>query len=99
MTTWYKEGVLGDLNPGIRRAKRQIEKLFSAKDKHLFITSKRDGNHGFGSCHPEGDAFDFRYTDGITNQNILDAVKGLGCDVVFHTSHIHIEYDPKTGDR
>lgn len=95
MSTWYKEGVLGDLNPGARRAKRQIEKLFQSKSKDLFITSKRDGNHGPGSCHPEGDAFDFLYADRITGEEIRHAVKGLDCDVVFHMSHIHIEYDPK----
>jgi len=94
MKTWYKEGVLGDLNPGARRAKRAVTKVYYKSEQDLFITAKRDGNHGAGSCHPEGDAFDFKYGVGISEKEIREAV-GSNCDVVFHDSHIHIEYDPK----
>lgn len=92
MTTWYKEGVLGDLNPGIRRAKRRIEKIFAKHNDDLKITSKRDGNHGPGSCHPEGDAIDFKYGK-PSEKEIIDTA-GSNCDVVFHKTHVHVEFDP-----
>jgi hypothetical protein len=92
-----KEGVYGDLNPQIRRAKREIHKLHNSYGVDLVITSKRDGTHGFGSCHPEGDAFDFRKVDMITELNIIEALAGLGpgYDLIEHDTHWHLEYDPK----
>lgn len=99
MTTWYKEGVLGDLNPGARRAKRKIEQYFNQHGEDLYITSKRDGNHGHGSCHPEGDAIDFKYPRRIVSigfiKNELRDLLGKDYDVVSHKTHIHVEYDPK----
>jgi len=94
MTTWYKEGVIGDLNPGIRRAKRKIEQAFNDRGEDLFITSKRDGNHGEGSCHPEGDALDFRKPHTLRVSAIRDLL-GADYDVIEHSTHIHVEYDPK----
>jgi len=96
MTVLYKEGVIGDLNQGIRRAKGRITKLYDKYGDDLIITSKRDGTHGPGSCHPEGDAIDFRYGH-APRKEIKDAA-GNDCDIVFHTSHIHCEYDPKQTD-
>jgi hypothetical protein len=94
MTVWYKEGVLGDLNPGIRRAKRKITKYFAARGLDLYITSKREGTHGAGSCHPEGDALDFRKPTHVDKYN-LENLLGEDYDVVEHETHFHVEYDPK----
>lgn len=95
MTTWYKEGVLGDLNPGIRRVKREIQKLYDKYNADLYITCKRDGNHGPGSCHPEGDAIDFKYAPGPPSMSEIKKAVPSDCDIVFHKTHIHVEYDPK----
>ncbi len=92
---WYKQGVWGDLNPGIRRGQRTIQRLAARNNKEdVYITSKRDGLHGFGTCHQEGDAFDMRPLR-YTNIEEVKQTLGPGYDVVDETNHWHIEWDPK----
>lgn len=98
MTVWIKQGVIGGLSHPVRKALGRIAKFYKARGEDLYITSKREGNHGYGSLHYEGNAIDFRYPAyeiGISwKQDLVDAV-GTGYDVVFEGNHIHVEYDPR----
>jgi len=90
--TYYKEGVCGDLNPQMRKCKGRLERLYFSEGLDFFVTAKRDGNHNPGSCHPEGDAIDFK-RQGMPMQKIR-AVCGPGFDVIDEKSHVHVEWDP-----
>jgi len=94
VTVWYKQGVVGDLQPVARKGLGKIAKLFQANGEDLFITSLRDGNHSPGSLHYDGLAFDIRYPHSATVQQIKDKL-GPDWDIVPEPDHIHCEYDPK----
>ena len=94
MTEWIKAGVCGHLNHQAQKCKGRIIKLYKKNDCDFYLTAVRDGNHMPGSFHPIGDAFDFLYGTGISEASIRQAA-GPGFDCVFHSGHIHIEYDPK----
>ncbi len=94
MTEWIKAGVCGDLSHQAQKCKGRIIKLYESQGLDFYLTSAREGNHGPGSFHPIGDAFDFRYGVGISESSVLKAA-GPGFDIVFHKSHIHCEWDPK----
>ena len=96
MTVWIKQGVLGNLNPNIRRAKGRLVALYKSRGLDFFITSKGEGNHLDASCHYEGDAIDFK-RQGIPKVKI-QLVAGSFCDVEEYTDErdiFHVEYDPK----
>ena len=94
MTVWYKQGVIGDLQPVARKGLGRVAELFGTKGDDLFITSIRDGNHMPGSLHYDGLAFDMQ--DDIKFQLLeIRQVLGLGWDIVPEKDHIHCEYDPK----
>ena len=67
----------------------------------LVITSVRDSKHSNGSLHYVGEAFDTRVwtIPKTVNMDVLiKTIKsqlGNTYDVIFETTHIHIEYDPK----
>jgi len=92
MTVWYKQGVLGDLQPVARKGFGRIAKLYKLNGFDLFVTSLRDGNHSEGSLHYDGLAFDIR--PGLAVDRIKQ-VLGNGWDVVPEGNHIHCEHDPK----
>ena len=94
MTVWYKQGVLGDLQPVARKGLGRVARLFETKDDDLFITSLRDGNHLAGSLHYDGLAFDMADDPGYLIDEIR-FVLGPDWDVVDEGNHIHCEYDPK----
>jgi len=94
MTVWYKQGVLGDLQPVTRKGLGRIAKLFETEDHDLFVKSLRDGNHMAGSLHYDGLAFDIEDDPKFQLQEIRDAL-GTGWDLVPENDHIHCEYDPK----
>lgn len=94
MTEWIKAGVCGHLNHQAQKCKGRIIRLYKDRGRDFFLTSVKDGNHMGGSFHPIGDAFDFLYADDVSEKEILIAA-GPGFDFVFHTSHIHCEWDPK----
>jgi len=94
MTVWYKQGVLGDLQPVVRKGLGRVAKLFETKDDDLFITSIRDGNHLAGSLHYDGLAFDMEDNPKFQLIEIREAL-GPDFDVVPEKDHIHCEYDPK----
>ena len=97
MSTYIKQGVYGELVPEAAEGKRQLEKLFASENEDLIITSIREGTHSPGSFHPNGRAFDIRTPKSITWIQIRDFLNqgGHKFDVVEHSTHIHIEYDPK----
>jgi hypothetical protein len=97
MTVWYKQGVRGRLNPQARKCLGRIAKVYDSYGEDLFVTSVEEGNHGDGSLHYCGDAFDFRYSNAIagpSHEEVKDAA-GKDFDVVSEKTHIHVEYDPK----
>lgn len=93
MTTWVKQGVFGDLQPGAAEARRCVEKLYASKGKDLYITSIREGTHSAGTLHTDGRAFDIR-PNGVPFEEVR-SVLPKGCEVVDEVNHFHIEYDPK----
>ena len=99
MTVWIKQGVVGDPSREMLRARGRLHQFYQHRGYDLFVTSTRDGNHSAGSFHYRGDAEDYRYPpSGKFSKDEREAVKqvvGQGYDIVFHNSHIHIEWDPK----
>jgi len=64
------------------------------------ITSGNDGQHMLNSLHYKGRAIDLRTKDlsERTIKAILDdlcKMLGPNYDVLFETTHIHLEFDPK----
>ena len=96
MTIWIKQGVLGHLNPQIRRCKGRLVALYKSRGLDFYITSLQEGNHHDASCHYEGDAIDFK-RQGISIVKIKLAA-GSFFDVVEYSDErniFHVEYDPK----
>ena len=93
MSIWYKQGVYGDLLPEAAEGLRRLERAYDKRHKDVYVTSIRDGSHMAGSYHPWGKAFDVR-KNGMTKAFVKRAVV-RGFDVVEHSTHFHIEWDPK----
>ena len=92
-TVWIKQGVIGDLRPAMQKVHGKIAALYISKGKDLFVTSRRDGNHGWGSFHYIGLAEDVQ-KNGVKAKDVREAA-GPNCDMVIHDSHFHVEYDPR----
>ena len=98
MTVWYKQGVLGDLQPVARKGLGRVSRLFETAGLDLNITSLRDGNHMAGSLHYDGLAFDFWYTSAVSRIISIVMIKeslGSDWDIVPGNGYVHCEYDPK----
>ena len=99
MTVWYKQGVTGDPTRQMLKGRNRIHGFYKQYfSEDLYITSIRDGNHSAGSLHYRGDAEDYRYPSRPMEPEDMDALRSLlgkDYDIVFHDSHIHVEYDPK----
>ncbi len=97
MRIWKKLGACGDLQAPAQKAFGRVAKEFGKIGEDIFITSIRDGNHGSGSFHYIGMAFDIRYPKATTKafEVRIRQAAGPNCDVIFHNTHIHVEYDPK----
>jgi hypothetical protein len=81
----------------------------------MVVTSVSDSFHSDDSCHYSGNAFDLRYLGTRTGAincvpaeqeaeanswaSRLRRVLGRDWDVVVEVDHIHVEYDPKHGDK
>lgn len=70
--------------------------------KEIVVTAGFDGSHKIGSKHYEGNAFDMRTWKTLYNSNQLNNLVenlrsnlGNDYDIVLHSTHLHIEYDPK----
>ena len=95
MKVWKKENVFGELSKDAEEGLRQVKKLFWQKGiSDMYITAIRNGDHRPDSFHIGGNAFDMYYAKGITKEDMKEAL-GKDFDVVFHETHIHVEYDPK----
>lgn len=92
-TVWIQQGVIGDLKPSMQKVHGRIAQLYISNGEDMFVTSRRDGNHGFGSFHYIGLAEDFR--KGKRKAKEIREAAGPNCDVVVYGSHYHVEYDPK----
>ena len=72
--------------------------------KTLHITSIRDGVHSKGSRHYLGLAIDYDVV-GLEKKDFEIIAKEIRArltnefDVVVHSTHIHVEFDPKTNTR
>jgi len=90
---WYKQGVQGDLSNQCRKALGRIADFNDSQGHDTYVTSVRDGNHMNGSLHYDGNAFDIG--KGILSLINVKCYAGVGFDVVEHSTHYHIEWDPK----
>ena len=84
-----------------------MQKVLKAADiiwkqcgQELVITSARDSLHSAGSLHYYGLAVDLRsrYFSDITKGTVcmrLRETLGNDYDVICHTTHLHVEYQPK----
>lgn len=103
-----KNGViLAGLDIRMRPALIAADKIWKKYGQELVITAGLDGAHSAGSLHYYGRALDMRINyydkDGVLQQfnkvmaaDELDHELGPDFDVVLHTTHIHVEYDPKS---
>ena len=88
------------MTPLMKNACAIIDAIFNRYDYVCVLTSGKDGVHGEGSLHYEGDAGDFRTRQVIpeTRQKIVaDCQRELGPDfeVILEDTHMHVERDPQ----
>lgn len=95
-----KEGAnISGISLKLRPALIAADKLWKEHGEELVVTSGLDGTHSAGSLHYYGLAVDFRtrYWDTeeqrIVGQELRE-VLGEDYDVIVHSTHIHVEYDP-----
>jgi hypothetical protein len=105
-----KEGVkLTGLKPEMLWGATIVASVYEAFERDCIITEVTGGKHSRGSLHYVGQAVDFRIKHlcegGLKNPNTREMAqqisdlcrKNLGenFDVVLHTTHIHVEFQPK----
>lgn len=83
----------------MRSVLKAADQIWKQLGQELVITAGLDGEHSAGSLHYYGRAVDLRSRnfDEVEKQEAVDELRGsLGedYDVIWHTSHIHVEYDP-----
>ena len=88
-------GLQVEMQPVLKAA----DTIWKQFGQELTITSARDGMHSAGSLHYYGFAVDLRIwgLEGVvqTLATNLRSILGSDYDVIVHSSHIHVEYDPK----
>ena len=99
-----KDGVvLAGLDINMRPVLIEAEKIWKryGRQEGVTVTSALDGVHSAGSLHYYGRALDFRtryFSDEEKDAvfaELIDSLDGQKYDFVKHSTHIHIEYDPK----
>jgi len=96
-----KDGVIiQGLQIEMRKVLIAADKLWKEFGEELVITAALDGVHSAGSLHYYGYAVDLRSRyfpeeDKHVIAKRLQAALGSDYDVIVHSSHIHVEYDPK----
>jgi len=96
-----KPGVdISRLNREIRRTLNKVDHIYNQAGEEAVITSTWDGVHSPSSLHYSNDAYDVRLpmTNGRQIAKKIRQRLGKDYDVVVEKTHIHIEYDPKTGE-
>lgn len=76
-----------------------IEPFYAEQGLALTLTSALDGKHSKGSLHYSGLAVDIRTKTLSEPKDMYDRIKSVladAFDVVWHDTHIHIEYQPKS---
>jgi len=95
-----KEGVnIRGLNVKMRHVLRAADGIWENCGQELVVTAGLDGKHSKWSLHYYGMAVDLRsrYFSEATKKIAADALQeelGSDYDVVLHSTHIHVEYDP-----
>lgn len=79
---------------------KYADQIWLKAGKELVITGARDGMHSAGSLHYYGFAVDLRthyFTEDVKRSVIAELKLKLGqdYDVITHSTHCHVEYDPK----
>ncbi len=93
-----KAGVdISRLERNTRLGLNKIASVLATHGEEPTITSTYEGNHSAGSLHYANQAFDIGMPDKNTVPLIkeFETVLGADFDVVLHSTHIHIEYDPE----
>ena len=95
-----KDGVvLAGLKLEMRTVLIQADRIWKDHKQELVITEGLGGTHSAGSLHYYGYAVDLRsrYFSADAKADVIAKLKAvLGCtyDVIGHSTHIHVEYDP-----
>ena len=92
---WLRQSVQGHLHPLMQKAQGKVAKLYHAKGRALYISSRADGEHQPGSFHYNMCAED--YLDGMKHVSKKEIKNKLGpdFDIVEYSWGYHVEYDPK----
>ena len=97
-----KEGViLAGLDIKMRPVLIKADRIWFEHGQELVVTSGLEGTHSAGSLHYYGLALDFRtryFDDKQVVEDVYDILSrslSVNYDVVLHSTHIHVEYDPK----
>lgn len=95
-----KDGVdVKNLHPVMWDMIYRIKPFFDTAKIDLVITSGTDSKHGNGSLHYVGLAVDIRTKTMKNKKKMFKSIKAVlpsGYDVVPESTHLHIEYQPKT---
>jgi RHS repeat-associated protein len=100
----YKDSSQG-LQPSILKLEGTVDTAFQkVAGRDAIITFATKGEHSPGSLHYVGQAIDLRTRDLSTEQKVevaelLQEAVGSDFDVVTEGSHIHVEYQPKQGEK
>lgn len=96
-----KDGVvMAGLDIRMRPALMFADAIWQEYGQELVVTSALDGVHSSSSLHYYGLALDFRThyfspEEALAVSADLRKVLGDDFDVVLHSTHIHVEYDPR----
>ncbi len=86
------------IRPELLLALVVADELYHKKDETLIIYHLMDGEHMKGSLHYVGSAGDLsvpQLSNPLAMVTDLRAALGSDYDVVYETTHIHIEFQPK----
>jgi hypothetical protein len=96
-----KEGIkIAGVSPEIVLAIFCADSIWTRFNQDLVVTEVTGGKHGVGSLHYVGHAVDLRtrYFSNTEKQLVFEALKkalGENYDVILHSTHIHVEFQPK----
>jgi hypothetical protein len=100
-TIQLKDGVtLAGLRPEMQHVLIVADEIWLEHGKQVTITCHMDGGHSPTSLHYSGYALDIRSRifgkeEQVVVMDKLRDELGRDYDVVLHSTHFHIEYDPK----
>ena len=85
----------------MQRVLKEADELWREHGQELVVTSARDSMHSAGSLHYYGLAVDLRnhyFPENVKRQvaHDLQDILGGDYDVILHSTHVHVEYDPES---